>query len=265
MASENDDLSTVERFRSAVRSETVPLDVAALLISAHCSGGDVDVDAELARLDAIAAQISEPTLDGVVRLLFRDLGYTGDREVYYDPANSFLDQVLVRRIGIPITLSVLTIEVGRRAGVPLFGVGMPGHFLVGDRVDPNVFVDAFTGRVLDAGQAQRIFEELQPGAVFDPSFLAETPSTAIVLRMLNNLRMMHHQNRNTSEMVAVLELLVCLEECPLEEYRNLAAALELLGQVDEAARHLEAAAERYGGTDADQLRADATRLWARLN
>ena len=87
----------------------------------------------------------------------------------------------------------------------------------------------------------------------------------ILERMLNNLRMIHHQARNTPSLVAVLELLVCLPDCPLDEYHQLSSALELLGRVDEAARYLDQAADRYGGSDADQLRSQATRLWAKLN
>lgn len=257
------DPTAVERFTEAVRADPVRLDLAAALISSHCTGSD-DLET-IGAIDTLVGKLSEPTLDGVVRLLFRDEGFRGDRDAYYDPANSYLDQVLARRRGIPITLSVLAIEVGRRAGVPLYGVGMPGHFLVGDRVDPSVFVDAFTGSVLDAAGAQQIFESMQPHAAFDPSYLTETPPADIVLRMLNNLRMIHHQARNTTDLVRVLELMVCLEDCPLDEYNHLASGLELLGRVDEAARHLEAAADRYGSRDAEQLRTQATRLWARLN
>lgn len=241
------------------------LDRASLLLAAHIRPGAVDVEHQLRELDALAQEVSEPTLDGVARLLFRDLGFTGNSESYFDPANSYLDQVVARRVGIPITLSVLFIEIGRRVGVPLFGVGMPGHFLVGDRVDADVFVDAFAGTVLDTAGAQALFEAMQPQATFEPGFLAETSPAVIVLRMLNNLRMIHHRQRSTTELVAVLEMLTCLDDCPLEEYRHLASALELLGRVDEAARRLEEAADRYGGTDADQLSALATRLWARLN
>ena len=244
---------------------TVPLrlDVAAALIAAHCN--DADPSGVLEGLDRLAADVADPTPEGVIDLLFRDLGFAGDREHYYDPANSYLDEVLDRRRGIPITLSVLAIEVGRRVGVDLFGVGMPGHFLVGNRGDPDHFVDAYTGVAIDADGARRIFETMQPHASFDPSFLDETPSASIVLRMLNNLRMIHHQARNTPSLVAVLELLVCLPDCPLDEYHQLSSALELLGRVDEAARYLDQAADRYGGSDADQLRSQATRLWAKLN
>lgn len=168
--------------------ESLPLDEAALLIAAHAHPG-LDVDAQLGRLDVLAGEVREPTLDGLRRLLFRDLGFSGNDVDYYDPSNSYLDDVLDRRTGIPITLAVLMLEVGRRVGVPLWGVSMPGHFLVRDKVDPEVFVDPFArGLVLDRRGAKARFLQVQgPGAVFDPSFLEPVGRLAIVSRMLANL------------------------------------------------------------------------------
>ncbi len=107
----------------------LPLDRAALLIAAHADPA-LDVDAELAGLDAFADACPERTFEGWRRYLFEELGFTGAVEDYYDPANSFLNEVLTRRTGLPISLSVLGIEVGRRLGLELVGVGMPGHFLL---------------------------------------------------------------------------------------------------------------------------------------
>jgi regulator of sirC expression with transglutaminase-like and TPR domain len=167
----------------------VPLDEAALLIALGTKADGVDVDAALAELDAIAAQAPEPTLDGLRALLFRDLGFGGNGEDYYDPANSWLDEVIARRVGLPITLAVLMMEVGRRMGVPMWGVSMPGHFLVRDKVDPDVFVDPFArGRVLDREGCVARFHSVQgPGSVFDDSFLEPVGKRAILVRMLANL------------------------------------------------------------------------------
>ena len=167
---------------------SLPLDEAGLLIAAHAHQG-LDVDAQLARFDDLADQVGEPTLDGLRRLLFRDLGFAGNQADYYDPANSYLDVVLDRRLGLPITLAVVLMEVGRRVAVPLAGVSMPGHFLVRDKVDPEVFVDAFAGgRVLDRRACQLRFHGVHGAdAQFDPAFLEPVGRLAIVDRMLANL------------------------------------------------------------------------------
>ncbi|MDA8045945.1 MAG: transglutaminase-like domain-containing protein, partial [Actinomycetota bacterium] len=118
----------------------VPLDEAALLISAAADPG-LDVDAQMARLDDLGARVGSDEPDAVSRLLFGELGLRGDRDGYYQPVNSYLDRVLDRGLGIPITLAVLLVEVGRRAGVVLEAVGMPGHFLVRDPARPGTLID----------------------------------------------------------------------------------------------------------------------------
>jgi len=181
----------VDRFAALVRGPEadIPLDEAALLIAAVAKE-DVDVDAVLRTLDEIADEVPAPTLDGLRALLFRDLGFGGNPDDYYDPANSYLDDVIDRRMGIPISLAVLMMEIGRRIGVPLWGVSMPGHFLVRDKVDPDVFVDPFArGRVLDRVGCEARFHAVQgPGSVFDDTFLEPVGKRAILTRMLANLK-----------------------------------------------------------------------------
>ncbi len=164
-----------ERFGEVVaRPEAeLPLDEAVLLAAARFEP-DLDVSAELARLDELASGCDQPTLDGLIRYLFADLGFAGNRIDYYDPRNSYLDQVVTRRLGIPISLAVLTMAVGRRVGVPLVGVGMPGHFLLRDQVDHDVFVDPFGGgRLLDSSACAAVFHAVHgPDAAFHPAYLA---------------------------------------------------------------------------------------------
>ena len=107
--------------------------------------------------------MTEPTFDGLRQHLFGDLGFTGDRDTYHDPRNSLLPDVLDRRLGIPITLAVLAIEVGRRCGVALVGVGMPGHFVARSAAEPHRYLDAFDGgRELDREGCRAVLQELAP-------------------------------------------------------------------------------------------------------
>src|SRR5439155_20561951 len=188
------------RFTELVRraDDDIPLDEAALLIAAHGRPG-VDVAAGLAALDEVAAGCGAHTFAGWRARLFDELGFTGNDRDYYEPANSFLDVVLERRTGIPITLAVVGIEVGRRIGVPLAGVGMPGHFLVRHDGDGDpVFVDAFSGgRLLDEAGCEALFRSHQPaGAAFDPAYLDPVRPRAIVERMLANLRAVYAARRD---------------------------------------------------------------------
>jgi len=117
--------------------------------------------------------------------LFHELGFKGNTQNYYDPNNSFLHQVLDRRMGIPISLSVLYLLVGQRLNVPIVGIGLPGHFIVGLQTEP-VFIDCFNqGVVLAEKHCARFLEEY--GVEFDRQYLAPISNKQILARMLRNL------------------------------------------------------------------------------
>lgn len=259
-----DHLSPADAFAEWAATEPVPLDRAALAIAAHCRTDPVDEAAALAELDRLGAAVREPIPEAVVDLLFGAEGFGPNRGRFADPANSYLDLVVSRRLGIPITLAVVTIEVARRAGLELHGVGMPGHFLVGTP-DAGMFIDAFEGRLIDRAGAAAIFARFESRQAFDDSFLQPTPPEAILLRMLNNLRTLHLRQPDAPSLLAVLELLTKLPGCPPDEFLRLSQALATLGRPDEGARALEDAADRFGGRDGEHLRHAATRLWAQLN
>jgi regulator of sirC expression with transglutaminase-like and TPR domain len=206
-------VNATERFAEVVRrvEYELPLDEAALLVAAHACP-DLDVEAELAALDALAAGCPDRTLDALLTHLFRDLGFRGNAGDYADPANSFLHEVIRRRTGLPITLSLVLMEVGRRLGVPLSGVGMPGHFLVRHEGEPACFVDAFDGgRVLDEdGCRHRFHAVLGADAPFRSSYLEPVGSRAILTRVLANLRRLYSDRGDLGEMawVAGLQLLI---------------------------------------------------------
>lgn len=225
-------MDATTRFAELAALEHPPLDEAALLIAAHASPG-LDVAAQLRRLDELAARCAPPTLDGLVRLLFTAEGFRGNRQDYYDPANSYLDKVLDRRTGIPISLSVLMIEVGRRAGVPLAPVGLPGHFIVRDKVDPTVFVDPFHGgRLLDAPACRRLYEAVSGGATaghpgsasFDPVWLAPIGPHVVLARMLANLHVIAEHRGDPVMRLWVLRLRCALPAATAEDRAAFAKA-----------------------------------------
>jgi len=256
-----------ERFAALVHldDETIPLDEVALLVAAHAQP-ELDVDHELGRLDALAAKCNEATLPDLLRVLFHDEGFTGNRADYYDPRNSFLNEVINRRLGIPITLSVLLMEVGRRLGVALDGVGMPGHFLVRDAADPGIFVDAFAGgALLDAQACERLFQSMQ-GAdqPLNPRFLWPVARSAIVSRMLGNLRAIYAQRRETNSLLWVTRLRTRLPDVDDTAWREHATILANAGYVLDAINAFEQAARLAPNREpSDRLAAD--RLRARLN
>lgn len=179
-----------ERFAEVVArpDPEVPLDRAWALLTAQAHRA-VDPDDLVRRLDDLASACRVPTLDGLVDHLFVDQGFAGNRADYYDPANSYLDDVLDRHLGIPISLSVLTLEVGRRVGVPLAPIGFPGHFLLRDQVDQGRYLDPFRGGArLDRATCEQLFRGLHgTEPTFDPRWLEPVGRRAVLARMLANL------------------------------------------------------------------------------
>ena len=159
-----------------------PLDALALALAAEFR--EVDAAGALSRLDALGAELAQATAAmpatpeaqarACTELLGAVHGFTGDRERYDDPRNSMLDLVLARRRGLPILLSVVYLEVARRAAVPLAGLNLPGHFVVGHLgATPPIVLDPFAGRVVGAALEERPTPPARPAE--------------IGLRMLTNL------------------------------------------------------------------------------
>jgi len=213
------------RFSELVRGpeSAIPLDEAALLIAAH--DHPVDIPAELRALDTLAAAIDADDTRTLAHALFVERGFAGNTLDYGDPRNSYLDQVLRRRLGLPIALSVLMIEIGRRRGIALVGVGMPGHFLVGS---DDGFVDPFHGgTVLDAAGARRLFDQTHPGAPFFDHYLEPVGARAVLSRMLANL-VNTFLGRTPMQARWALQLRLELPGLPEAERRQGAEALQRL-------------------------------------
>ena len=198
-----------ERFRALLGGDPddVDLDEAALAMSAALRPG-LDEMEWLVTLDAIAGDCPSPTAQGVSRHLFESLGFTGNRDAYYDWRNSCLDHVLAERTGIPLTLSVVMLEVGRRLGVALEGVGMPAHFLVRVSGDPDQLFDPFDGgRRLDRSGARELLERITQGRLrWDDSFVEATSTHDVVVRMLNNLKAVFTARGDRLRLALVMQL-----------------------------------------------------------
>ncbi|MBI4518283.1 MAG: tetratricopeptide repeat protein [Deltaproteobacteria bacterium] len=191
-----------ERFAELARKpeEDIDLAEAALVIAAEAYP-DLDIAAYLRRLDALADEArrfvtparSDPErIERLNHFLFVEKRFVGNRRRYYDRRNSFLNEVLDRHTGIPITLALVYIEVARRLGLPVHGVGFPGHFLAKYVGDQEIIIDAFHGQVLtERDCAERLQSVLGPDAPFDRSYLQPAGAREILVRMLRNLKQVY--------------------------------------------------------------------------
>src|SRR6516165_1405336 len=170
---------------------------------------------------------------GLCRYLFHDCGFRGNVQDYYDPRNSYLNEVLDRRTGIPITLSAVAIGVGRRAGLDLVGVGLPGHFVAKALAEgEEVLFDPFHGgRLLTVGECEVLVEQVT-GTPFEATSEALLPVTAgsFLLRMLNNLKGSYLRLGDFPRSVRVIERLRRLDPGDVVQQRDLGVTLMRTGQ-----------------------------------
>jgi regulator of sirC expression with transglutaminase-like and TPR domain len=158
--------------------------------------------------------------------LFEELGFSGNREHYDDPRNSFLNEVLDRRLGIPISLAAVYLEIGRRAGLSLEGVNFPGHFLVRAPAGPgdmdDVIVDPFhAGALLSEVDCRHLLRQhVGEEAAFDRGLLATATRQHIVVRMLVNLKRLYVRMRSFPQARAIADLLLAVDPSALAELRD---------------------------------------------
>jgi regulator of sirC expression with transglutaminase-like and TPR domain len=259
-------VDATERFTELVRRppQEVPLDEAALLIAAHAHP-DLDVAGPLAELDRLADSVRGDTVSDLAAALFGEGGFTGNTVDYADPRNSYLDDVLARRLGIPISLSVLMIEVGRRRRVRIYGVGMPGHFLVQSADEPDVWFDPFHGgRRLDEAGCRALYGELQADPPFTIALLRAVDTRIILNRMLANLQQTF-MRRDPASLAWAVRLRLRIPELLPGERRQLAGLLGGAGHFLEAAAELDAVAAELAGDGAERVERDAIALRSRAN
>lgn len=238
----------------------------------------LDVDVELLRLDAIADRLrsegfesTTPAADAVElgRHLVGDLGFTGDNETYNDPANALLSQVLERRRGLPITLSIVWIAIGRRLGVPVHGIGLPGHFVIGIGTGGDrVVVDPFHGGTMRDEQATAalVASSTANRVAFRRSMLRPASPPVIIRRLLNNLTRDYQAVGNAGGALWSIDLKLLLPAIAAEDHRARGELLLHLGRFDEAAQALETYLDVADDpTDAPDVRRRAINARARLN
>jgi regulator of sirC expression with transglutaminase-like and TPR domain len=213
----------------ALANPALTVEQAALLV-AHELEPTVDVATTLGRLDELAEPLRAPARKLGMRegessaearaellagYLGRGLGFAGNETDYYAPENSLLDRVLVRRVGIPITLAVVYVAVGTRVGMPVEGIGFPGHFLVRVGGPGGVYQDPFhRGALLDSDRLAELARRfIGPGAVLAPSHLGSVDARSVALRMLTNLEAAYaRRNEHARAWVAADRLLAITKD-----------------------------------------------------
>lgn len=231
--------------------ETLGLARAALLIAQE-EYPQLSVDLYLARLDQVAEEVKDRlanesapviVLDELLRTLYVRRKFSGNREAYYDPRNSFLNDVLDRGVGIPLTLGMVILEIGWRLGLPLEGVNFPGHFLVRfTGAEVRLLIDPFDqGKLRFEQDAQQLLDQGYGGMVsMRSSFLRVATKRDMVLRMLTNLKGIYTKIGDDRRALAAVErLLMIIPTAPLES-RSRGMLLARLGRHEEAASQLEA-------------------------
>jgi regulator of sirC expression with transglutaminase-like and TPR domain len=269
-------VDALDPFRELTRTPDGRIDLTrAALAVARIEHPGLDVEAEVARFDALAARSRaaaargpQAALERLVAFLFAEEGFRGNDKEYYDPRNSCLNDVLDRRLGIPITLSVLTIEIGRRVGVEVDGVGLPGHFIVGARLaGRRVFLDPFNGgMVLTPERA----EEVASRAVGRPVKLEETHWTPcsksqIVVRMLRNLKGIYAKRQDWDRALGVVDRLLLLDAESGVHLRDRGTVLVRMGRLHDGAREWERYLTRFpGAPDAEGFREELRKVRQQL-
>jgi regulator of sirC expression with transglutaminase-like and TPR domain len=264
-----------------VEDERIPMDRAALTI-ARTEYPAVEFDQYLRRLDELARAVNErlpriadpgETIAALNEVLFGQEGFRGNRDDYYDPRNSFLNNVLERKLGIPITLALVYMEVARRIGFPLFGVGMPGHFLLKhyDVEGRETLIDAFNrGAIVTARECQNRLDEIYSGQLpLQPEFLHSVSRRQMLTRILNNLKNVYMAARNFRKALDVVDLICAIYPRSPEDVKQRALLRYSVGQLRGAIADLEEYLKMSPeASDADEIRQTALsirRSLARLN
>jgi regulator of sirC expression with transglutaminase-like and TPR domain len=250
-----------QRFQFFASSEELDVFEGALLVAALVDPLE-DLGAAQMRASDLAARVrelagpSKPPLEALRQVLFTDEGFQGDQETYDEPMNSSVASVLARRRGMPITLSIVTVEVGRRAGMRLAGVGLPGHFVVGGADLPEeTYLDPFDGGVLRDREsvARRVSAVFgAPLALPDEIFAPDT-ERSILGRVLSNLRRSWERREQYADALETIRWAELLDPEEILHWRERGLLLLKSGRTEEALAALEAYVAGASGEDADAV------------
>jgi len=251
-----------------------PIDLArAALAIAREEYPDLDEGRYLRLLDRLAEGVqtgvpagasAERRVGRMNTYLFHELGFSGNQSDFYDPRNSFLNEVLDRRLGIPLTLSIVYLEVGRRCGLRVEGVGFPGHFLCKVHLEGGeLVVDPFhRGQLLGLEELKsRLSSAVGTQVKFDPRLLRASTPRDILVRMLQNLRSLYQERNDVPRALSAVDRLLMLAPDNIRGLRERAQLYEQLGGSAAAAADLEKVLQlEPGASDASALRARVRRL-----
>jgi len=240
-------------FVRMVRGPETDIELArtALLVAAE-SDPDVDVDGELRQLEEWAAELRsrfEPGWNNLQKLarlrsfVFEELHFRGDRRDYFSPSNSLLHEVLRRRLGIPLTLGIVMLEVGWRAGLPFEGIGFPGHFLVRLAGEPeDLVLDPFKrGMMVHEEDCRYLLQESTGGRIpFESNLLASVGKRAMITRLLSNLKAACIPNGEDQLALTAVDRLLVLDPDDVDEVRDRGLLLYRLHRYREALESLQA-------------------------
>ena len=256
-----------------VEDDRIDLVRAALTI-AQSEYPNLEVDAYCVRIENLALRVKQQvrnlghpseSIATLNRVLFKEEGFRGNAEDYYDPRNSFLNDVLDRKLGIPITLAVVYMEVARRVGFPLVGVGMPGHFLLKhyDVEGPEIVIDPFNrGSILTVSDCQRFLDQIYGGQLqLQPEFLTAVSRRQVLVRMLNNLKSIYLSSRNFRKALPIVDLILAIYPRSPEDVKQRAMLRWSLGQTRGALADLDDYLKMSPeASDADEIRQTAASL-----
>lgn len=264
-------------FVRAVDQPDSRIDLArAALLVARDEYPDLDVEGYLQRLrdtaEALRPHIKlagdpNQAIETLNEFVFGELGFTGNRDDYYDPRNSFLNEVIERRTGIPITLSVIYMELGHLVGLSIRGVSLPGHFIVRHEEAHPKFIDPFNGgeRLTEIDCWHRLLEIFGTPIKFRREWLAPVSNRQILTRMLHNLKSIYVRREQIHRAIPVVEKILALNPDAAQELRDLGSMHGMLGNYGDALIYLQQyLVHQPDASDAQTVQIHMKRLMTRI-